>query len=839
MKFARTFTWFMALVCLLVAGVFCTTARAEFKMGTVLKPSDEVEKLTVTINVGKDGGDLAEGVALDLGLGFPLLLEPVGQVQSQAAGFGAVPQETTAGQKISAGGNGTFTFSLKADAGQDKFGTSSQLLDGIRVSDISRIGFAGLGKKGWTLAGYEIRVNGELLASDDSVNAKVGDAQTAAQFGIADLGLKITPLKRTMADLVALEEAKLATEADLKLLAETKQKLQPMLEKLKLLRAKSEGRYPWFIENKFVPLGQKGAPIKSAKVTLLTRSHSGADTKNRVYFRTGGHKYLLSSYDNPLSSSLGPQVFDLDLLSGPLTAGGVRGFAVGMLAHDQPHGDAPDRWHPERILVELDGSIVYDSEEYPYDRKSLDAIRIIPPLHLDADGDAKNNKDHTLREVYLWESGQAMGLDELDNSPLPLPEPDDPNYPEAEPGLPDDSGQDDDAAPGDVLPDDEGFPEDDWFPGENDWFPDDGGVRPPGGGGGWLPPPGGGGGWWPPGGGGGGWLPPSGGGGGGWWPWWLPGGGANPPPAGPVPQVKDARITSGWKMNDPFTVEWDFVGDESTVSQYRITLYTFKPELSNPIQLLLDTKTAAVGTRSTTVNIGGPMAGVDYVIAQVTADFNDATLHADLSPAHAVFPSNTNPLLDKLHIVPMQYQIQPVGPPLPPPLPTGPISSGSDPGGARAVWTFGLEQSHIDYEFAGSPQAWNVALRAAAGDASLDLPLSVLVGVPVGPAKKYRFVSYVGFAKGKGAVNTADFGISCVITKFGGPAFAPGPTVVTVANPIAGVPQPMKKVEFVFDSSAYGGPGAYLLRFRAKVMGGQLDVNHPPAFFGARFVPEP
>ncbi|MEA1951335.1 MAG: hypothetical protein U9N87_08120, partial [Planctomycetota bacterium] len=297
MKYAKSFSFCVVLACLILSGMFSTSAIADFKMGKELKPADEVKKLSVTITVGKDGGDLQEGVALDLGLGFPLLLEPVGREASQAAEFGAVPQETTAGKKIAAGKSGKFTFTLKADAtgqdkatgqnqaavkdqatGQDQFDTSSQLLDGIRVSDITRIGFAGLGKKKWTLAGYDILVNDKLLASNDKVDAKLGDALTAAQFGIADLGLKIAPLAKTVSDLAALDDTKLATEADLKQLAETKKKLQPLADKLKLLKAQNLGKYPWFTDDKFVPLGQEGAAIKSAKVTLLTRKHSGAGT---------------------------------------------------------------------------------------------------------------------------------------------------------------------------------------------------------------------------------------------------------------------------------------------------------------------------------------------------------------------------------------------------------------------------------------------------------------------------------------------------------------------------------------------------------------------------------
>ncbi len=36
------------------------------------------------------------------------------------------------------------------------------------------------------------------------------------------------------------------------------------------------------------------------KVTLTTAAHTGADTRNYVYFRAGGHKYLVGSPANPL-----------------------------------------------------------------------------------------------------------------------------------------------------------------------------------------------------------------------------------------------------------------------------------------------------------------------------------------------------------------------------------------------------------------------------------------------------------------------------------------------------------------------------------------------------------
>ena len=111
--------------------------------------------------------------------------------------------------------------------------------------------------------------------------------------------------------------------------------------------------------------------------------------------------------------------------------------------------------------------------------------------------------------------------------------------------------------------------------------------------------------------------------------------------------------------------------------------------------------------------------------------------------------------------------------------------------------------------------------------------------LPPGP-KKLRFVAYAGFAKGKGAVNTAKFEVPFDIVRL-----TPGPPVPaqllqssTVTHPIGGVPQPMQKLEYTFDSNVYG-PGLYLLLLKPKIEGGELDADHPPALFGARFIPVP
>src|SRR5579883_342192 len=111
------------------------------------KADDPVETLTVRIDVAAEGADLDEPVALALalGLGFPFWLYPVGRQAGQAPPFGAVARESSAGTVVRAGSSATFTFALKGPPVQDVFETTPQLLTGVRVADISRVGFASRG----------------------------------------------------------------------------------------------------------------------------------------------------------------------------------------------------------------------------------------------------------------------------------------------------------------------------------------------------------------------------------------------------------------------------------------------------------------------------------------------------------------------------------------------------------------------------------------------------------------------------------------------------------------------------------------------------------------------
>src|SRR5690606_2100181 len=118
---------------------------------------------------------------------------------------------------------------------------------------------------------------------------------------------------------------------------------------------------------------------------------------------TGGHKFQLGSAVQPLGPEYGPQEFTLDLATAPLTASDLRGFALGVLAPHEAIGDVPDRWHPQRLRVEVDGRVVYDSEDSTIDRASLSAIRLIPPAHLNAGGQVVANTP-IAREAFVWEA---------------------------------------------------------------------------------------------------------------------------------------------------------------------------------------------------------------------------------------------------------------------------------------------------------------------------------------------------------------------------------------------------------------------------------------------------
>ena len=798
------------LAALVGAVVTWSLVRADFQLATDREPGEVVQSLTVRIDVGAQGGDLEEPVALDLGLGFPFWLHPVGRGPSETAPFGAVPQETTAGAKVAAGSGATFTFALEGAAGQDVLQTTSQLLAGVQVSDIARIGFASEGSGDWVLAGYEIQINGQTFASNDNVGLKAKEAQDNARFELADLGLQTAPLEQEQSDLSALVQTQLAGPADLARLAEVEQQLAPLKARKRWLEGQVRGEYPWFEEPDFDSPWREDAAVGTLSVTLVTDTHPGADTGNYVYFRTGGHKYLLGSPSEPLSGQAGAQEFAIDLLAGPLTAADMRGYSVGMLAHAQPYGSAPDRWHPQRILVGLDDRLVYDSDEGPIDLNSLEAIRVIPPAHVDEQGMVVENIP-TARETFVWEAGKGMGLDLVAGGALPLPPPGDPGFPLPEPGLPDPGGI---GGGGGFQP---GF---DPFPGEVIIWVDGGGWP------GWDPG-------WP--------APPT------WidwifgsllpnlgiWPPWP-----SPPPIGNPFQIETVDIIAGSLYGDTFTVEWTVSGDEGPIDHYEVSLLEVDPTDNQPLKAALaSSPNLAAGTRQFDTALPAVLPTPLYYVAPVVVAVpSDPALtpHERIGPAIAVFPDQTGPVsqpqLQNVYIrtsppllLIFSHRVLPVGPP---------------PASGRVLWPVGQVDSHNAILFAQPSLALNIGVRPEPGD-------KIEIMAQVAPfTGKHKVIAHVGFL-GTGG-NTVDVTMQCTLEEMN---VAPPPlkhdyfppaNTVNLLDPVGGPPPPMAILEQVVDQPTHGNwaTGARLL-IKFTFEGGAVDPLHPPALFGLRVVPEP
>ena len=606
-------------------------------------PNELIEKITVKIEIGA-GADLDEPVALDLGLGYLLWLQPVGRQAAEAPPPGAFPQESTAKEKIAAGDSATFTFRTKGDAGLDKFRTSQQLLANTRLGDIARVGFASKGTGNWVLAGYDIQINDKPFASGKP-NVNAGDRDTAAKR-LADLAGEIGPLEQAQSDLLQLYQANQLEKKDKAQLDQVLAKLRPLMREKTWLEGQLEGKYPWFEDKDYMAPAAGKPLVRSAKVTLLTFTHTGADTENYVYVRVGGRKYFVSSPDQPLTGQAGPQAFGLDLLAGPLTDGDLRDWAVGMMGNAKPHDIAPDRWHGQRIAIEIDGQVLYDSDKKTADRLSLGAVRLIPPAHLDKDGTLVLDKETKL-QFYLWDPTKGLGLDPKTGRPLPPPPPDDPGYP-PEPGPPELPIPSPEPTPPGVPPID-GPPI--LLPGEqpiivivNPIIVNPNAGDPPWG----VSPILGG--------------PPWGGGpilvGLPWGMGPIPGGPpiviVNPPPIAPTPsgtppQVHKVRFISGWKVSDHFTVKWDVAGDENQVDHYLIEAKAVDPTKPWPFVAKFKMGKAGRGHRSFSAApdaLATAAPAPRFLAATVTAvpvAVSPWSASAEIGPARMVFPAATSP----------------------------------------------------------------------------------------------------------------------------------------------------------------------------------------------------
>jgi hypothetical protein len=404
---------------------------AATRQGNDLQPDESIEVIEFTIRIGTEGTALSEPVALDLGLGFPFWLSPLGRGDEQLP-IGAQPQTAPTKTTLEPGESATFIFRRDGEPGSDRLHTTSQLLQDVRLTDVARVGIQSRCSENWELGAYELKINGRLLVANEAVKQKAADSLSRIEQAWSEIRGELDSLQIRSNELETLVSSGLATETEESELAELTEKIRPLAAKLDDLENVLRGASPWFVENDLeIPGRTEAASLSQVKVTLVTAPHTNSRSYNHVYVRLGGRKYFLYPPKNLFSADAGPQVFELDLAQGPISAGDLRSVGVGMLAHSLPYAEAPDRWHPQRLIVELDGQTTYDSENEPVDKLSLEAIRLIPPAHM-VDADRLQVNQATEKEVFVWLSGQAQGIDLLANpdtpqSPAPtqpLPEPD-------------------------------------------------------------------------------------------------------------------------------------------------------------------------------------------------------------------------------------------------------------------------------------------------------------------------------------------------------------------------------------------------------------------------------
>lgn len=913
------------MIAALLCAVWAAAAPARATASDTFGADEAVQTISVRIDIEAAGAALEEPIALDLGLGFPLWLHPLGRPEPTIAPFGAIPQQSSAGPKIEPGSTATFVFATSDDAGQDTLQTGRQLLAGVRVADIRRVGFASARSGPWVLGAYEILINGKPFAAgkpaaavdaeqqdarsklkdldgqlaaitteylDLETRAKADQAAQADKDRLAALAEQAAGLAKQQEELrkrvkVNLGAAQETLEADVVALSgimeQLSQALKPLTtppaaetasadptreslarqelpkdlkeaglpleslqEQQKWLEGRIQGRYPWFVHEQPLPPSQAGAetaqsPINKLEVILETCTHPGASSQNYVYFRVGGHKYLLNDLYLPITAEKGPQKFSLDLRAGPLTAADLRGWAVGMLGAPLPFDQAPDRWHPQRILVSIDGQSVYDSEEVLLDRLSLAAIRLVPPAHLDKTGNLVTNAP-CARETCVWESGQGLGLDLVQGGALALPPPNDPTYPHAEPGLlTEPAAEEPGAGPG-LTPGYPGLPGEEMLPAGS---ADGGGLEgdwPGGGGGDWPADPGGdwpgGGGDWP--GGGGDWPGDPGGD----WPGDTGGDQNEPPPPTPPPagdpfQLDKVWISKGWKVDEPFLIEWQATGDTGEIDHFLVALRAFRPDQSPPdgedlvapVELPVDQRNY-LATVDSSIAVNAPYHYVRPYVTAVTKDPGQQgqPSHAVEGPAVAAFPSGTDQALQP---VAKDFTFEDSSGTKGAPAPIAP--SGPPAAGQRSVWFAKDVQTPLALPFGGAFPSGHVAAHLAASDAiSIRHETAPLSG-------KYQVAMHLGFMGNTGSSDSVDAIVSYTLKPPAGSAAAAlNYSAVHVKGlSTAALPKLLERAIDTADLFGAGGGGqSATLEIDILLSGGGWnDPKCPPGIFGLRLLP--
>ena len=218
---------FAVLLTVLVLAGMIPAKTAAAPIAANLQSDEAVETIRVELLVAAGGEDLNEPIARDLGLGFPLWLHRLGRIEDANAPFGAVPQIGTDAHAIRTGQRASFQFSTTGPDGQDDLNTSAQLLSGVHISDISRIGLASKGEGGWVIEGYTLDINGRVFSSNGAINAKGREIQNAARARLAEIEKTISPQQDELQSIQALVSIGLANSSEKSRLSELRDSLAP------------------------------------------------------------------------------------------------------------------------------------------------------------------------------------------------------------------------------------------------------------------------------------------------------------------------------------------------------------------------------------------------------------------------------------------------------------------------------------------------------------------------------------------------------------------------------------------------------------------------------------
>ncbi|MCA9125926.1 MAG: hypothetical protein KDB22_02530 [Planctomycetales bacterium] len=366
-----------------------TMPNAGFAFGEI-KPTELIQTLRVTIELGSDGEMLSEPVDLHLGLGYPLRLHPLGE--SSEEGFAAISQQSSLKSDerwIASGESAWFEFSSGGrPSARDPLGKTPALLSGTKVGDITRLGIASRGESRWQLKGYKIEINGALFAKNDLVN--LGPRQVLDEDAelVDELAAQREALTKSIQEYEVLDEAGYLSDQDREDWEQAKQQLSMIDEPLESATGRLLGKLPWFeeIDNAFSERMAHDWIQDPVEVTLITSSEQGSGTANPFYLVAGSKKYLLSSPISPLKDGPARQSYvlsSLELRQDPISNQDLASIGIGMVAGDHRFAKAPDKAKLDRVVVSTAAGPVFDSELQEVDRNALHFISFIPPAHRD------------------------------------------------------------------------------------------------------------------------------------------------------------------------------------------------------------------------------------------------------------------------------------------------------------------------------------------------------------------------------------------------------------------------------------------------------------------------